>query len=383
MSNAPYIILACGGTGGHMMPAEAVADKLVKANYDVTLVTDRRGEAIGNVFQDFDRFVLGASSHMSGGLFGKIKSAFSIVTSTLKVRWLFSKRKPAVVVGFGGYPSMPAILAARMMNVPYILHEQNAVLGRVNRWMASRCVLLALSVENTERVPEGVRTIVSGNPVRTLVASLANIAYAVPMGGGDIRMLILGGSQGARILSDVVPAALDKLGDQYRDQLDVTHQARAEDVERVKMAYHAAQIRAEVKPYFDDVAGLLLKTQLVISRAGASTLAELTAMGRPAILVPLGIAADDHQSANAVRVEEAGGGWVVPEEDFTIERLADLLDKLFEDMGDMRNASDQMRTLARLDAADTLATIIIDIGQAKGDAKADADVNPSKMSNAS
>lgn len=368
MSNAPHIVLACGGTGGHMMPAEAVADKLVKANYDITLVTDRRGEAIGNVFKDFDRFVLGASSHMSGGILGKIKSAFSILSSTIKVRRLFGQKKPAAVVGFGGYPSLPAVLAARMMGIPYILHEQNAVLGRVNRLMANRCELLALSVENTERVPAGVKTVVSGNPVRTVMASLANIAYAVPMGGGDIRMLILGGSQGARILSDVVPAALDKLGDQYREQLDITHQARPEDVERVQATYQSADIRAEVKPYFDDVAGLLLKTQLVISRAGASTLAELTAMGRPAILVPLAIAADDHQTANAARVEAVGGGWVIAEQDFTVERLVVLLDKLFDDMGDMRNASDQMRTLARLDAADTLATVIIDIGGAENSA---------------
>ena len=362
MSLAPYIILASGGTGGHMMPAEAVADKLMAAGYEVTLVTDRRGEAIGNVFQDMDRFVLGASSHMGGGLLGKVRSAFSIVTSTFKVRRMFGKKRPTVVVGFGGYPSLPVVLAARMMKIPYILHEQNTVLGRVNRLMANGCVMLALSVENTERVPAAVKTIVSGNPVRTLIANLANIAYAVPLGGGDIHMLILGGSQGARILSDVVPDALDKLGGEYRERLNITHQARPEDVERVENAYADAEIRAAVKPYFDDVAGLLLKAQLVISRAGASTLAELTAMGRPAILVPLAIAADDHQTANAIRVEQAGGGWVIEENDFSVERLAALLDKLFEDMGDMRNASDQMRTLARLEAADTLAAIITDIG---------------------
>ncbi len=362
MSVAPYIILASGGTGGHMMPAEAVADKLMASGYEVTLVTDRRGEAIGNVFQNMDRFVLGASSHMGGGLFGKAKSAFSIVTSTLKVRRMFGKKRPTVVVGFGGYPSLPAVLAARMTKIPYVLHEQNAVLGRVNRLMAKGCVMLALSVENTERVPADVKTVVSGNPVRALIANLADSAYVVPLGGGDIRMLILGGSQGARILSDVVPAALDKLGDAYRKRLNVTHQARPEDVDRVQNAYQTAEIRAVVKPYFDDVAGLLLKSQMVISRAGASTLAELTAMGRPAILVPLGIAADDHQTANAARVEAAGGGWVIPEQDFTVERLAALLGKLYEDMGDMHSASDQMRTLARLDAADTLAAIIIYIG---------------------
>ncbi len=374
MSRAPYIILACGGTGGHMMPAEAVADKLLAVGYKVTLVTDRRGEAIGNVFQNMDRFVLNASSHMGGGFLSKAKSAISIVFSTLKVRRMFGKRRPTVVVGFGGYPSLPAVFAARMMKIPYVLHEQNAVLGRVNRLMASGCVLLALSVDNTERVPAGVKTVVSGNPVRTLIANLANIAYSVPLGGGDVHMLILGGSQGARILSDVVPAALDKLGDQYRDRLNITHQARSEDVDRVKQAYGVAQIRAAVKPYFDDVAGLLLKTQLVISRAGASTLAELTAMGRPAILVPLAIAADDHQTANAARVEQVGGGWVVAEQDFTVDRLADLLDRLFDDMGDMRNASDQMRTLARLDAADTLATIIIDIGETTTAGNADDDI---------
>jgi len=362
MTHAPYIILASGGTGGHMMPAEAVADKLLAAGYEVTLVTDRRGEAIGNVFQNIDRFVLGASSHMGGGLLGKAKSALSILFSTLKVRRMFGKRRPTVVVGFGGYPSLPAVIAARMMKIPYVLHEQNAVLGRVNRLMAGKCVLLALSVEGTERVPDGVNTVVSGNPVRTLIANLANIAYSVPLGGGDINMLILGGSQGARILSAVVPSALDKLGDEYRGRLNITHQARPEDLKRVEQAYADAQIKAVVKSYFDDVAGLLVKMQLVVSRAGASTLAELTAMGRPAILVPLAIAADDHQTANAARVEQAGGGWAIAEHDFTVERLVALFDKLFEDMGKMRDASDQMRTLARLDAADTLATIVIDIG---------------------
>lgn len=362
MTEVPYIILASGGTGGHMMPAEAVADRLVAAGYDVTLLTDRRGALIGNVFQDANRVVLETSSHMGGGLLQTLKSLFSVIRSTLAVRRSFKQKKPAVVVGFGGYPSLPAVLAARSMGIPYMLHEQNAVLGRVNRWMAKHSRLVALSVEQTARVPDEVKTIVTGNPVRTTIGGLANIAYAVPMGGGDIRVFVLGGSQGARILSDVVPAALSALDEPYRDRLDVTHQARPEDIERVIAAYAHAGIRAEVKPYFDDVAGQLLKTQLVISRAGASTLAELTAMGRPAVLVPLAIAADNHQSANASIIENVGGGWVIPEQDFTADGLVQLLEKLFEDMGDLRSASDQMRSLARLDAAEALAAEVKNIG---------------------
>ncbi len=362
MTDAPHIVLASGGTGGHMMPAEAVADKLAAAGYDVTLLTDRRGAAIVNVFQDTNRVVLETSSHMGGGLLQTLKSLFSVMRSTLAVRKSFKQRKPAVVVGFGGYPSLPAVLAARSMGIPYILHEQNAVLGRVNRWMAKQSRLVALSVEHTSLVPDNVTTLVTGNPVRTTIGDVANIAYAVPMGGGDIRVFIMGGSQGARILSDVVPAALASLDTIYRARLDVTHQARPEDVDRVISAYEDAGIRADVQSYFDNVAGHLLKTQLVISRAGASTLAELTAMGRPAILVPLAIAADNHQLANASIVEDAGGGWVIPEQDFTPERLAQLLEKLFEDMGDLRNASDQIRLLARLDAADALAAEVKNIG---------------------
>ena len=362
MTGAPYIILASGGTGGHMMPAEAVADKLVGAGYDVTLLTDKRGDSIGNVFQDMDKLILRTSSHMGGGVLQKIKSVVSVILSTMQVRKHFSKKRPTVVVGFGGYPSMPAVLAARFMNIPYILHEQNAVLGRVNRWMSANCRILALSVRPTAGVPQGVPTVVTGNPVRTLVANLANIAYAVPMGGGDIRLFILGGSQGARILSDIVPEALASLGEDYAERIDVAHQARPEDVSRVSATYEKAGIRAIVKPYFDDVAGQLLKTQLVISRAGASTLAELTAMGRPAILVPLAIAADDHQSANAALIEDMGAGWVMKEEEFTVENLSSLLLKLFDDMGDLRNASDQMRMLARLDAAGRLAVEIINVG---------------------
>ncbi len=363
---SPYIILAAGGTGGHMMPAEAVADVLKAEGCDVALVTDTRGEEIKNVMPDIERTVLAASNHMNSGLIAKIKSFISIIYGTVKVWWMFKKRRPSVVVGFGGYPSLPAVLAARNLGIPYVLHEQNAVLGRVNRYAAKGAKAVALSQACTARVPKGIHSVVTGNPVRKQIAKLSNIAYAVPMGWGDIRVFVLGGSQGARILSDVVPAAISLLSAECRQRLDMVHQARPEDVAMVMKTYAEAEVKADVRSYFEDVSTVLLRTQLVISRAGASTLSELTAMGRPAILVPLAIAADDHQMANARIIEEAGAGLVIAEADFTAPALAAKLERLFDDMGDLRNWSDGMRTIARLDAAQLLAHTILGLCDLKG-----------------
>ncbi|WP_417450493.1 undecaprenyldiphospho-muramoylpentapeptide beta-N-acetylglucosaminyltransferase [Kordiimonas sp.] len=358
MSSKLHIVLAAGGTGGHMMPAEAVSDVLTGHDHDVLLITDSRGDAIRNAMVDANRHVLKASSHMGGGLAAKVGSLYSVIKSTLQVRALFNKRRPAVVVGFGGYPSLPVVLAARSLGVPYVLHEQNAVLGRVNRLMAENARVLALSLEHSQRVPKAAYTEVTGNPVRHLISKLSNIAYSVPFGFGDIRLLVIGGSQGARILSDVVPAALASLPEDLRSRIEITHQARDEDVERVKAAYAASGIAHTVQSYFDDVGALLLRCQLVICRSGASTVAELSAMGRPAIMVPLAIAADDHQSANAGVIERAGGGWVMQEENFTQETLSEKLQLLLTDPSMLRDASDAMRGIACLDAAERLAAII-------------------------
>jgi len=363
LMRAPNIVLAAGGTGGHMMPAEAVADVLVRDGYQVSLVTDTRGDAISNALVDIDRHVLKTASHMGGGILGKVKSIISIFKSMLGVRRHFKKIQPTVVVGFGGYPSLPTILAARSMGIPFVLHEQNAVLGRVNRFVAEDARVLALSVQNTAKVPVGAYTEVTGNPVRQLIAKLSNIAYAVPLGFGDVRLLVIGGSQGARILSDVVPAALARLPKEIRQRIDMTQQARPEDVERVTKAYKDMGVRARVQDYFDDVGSLLLRAQLVICRSGASTISELAAMGRPAIMVPLKIAADDHQTANAAAIEEAGGGWVMREDEFTPEALAKKLEHLLTDMSDLRNASEGMRMVARLDAAERLASIVVSISE--------------------
>ena len=358
-----YVVIAAGGTGGHMMPADAMASELVERGSTAHLITDKRGDKFDNIMQDIQRTVLPTMQHMGKGLLPKIKSATSILISRHYVIKMFRKNRPDVVVGFGGYPSLPTVLAAKWLRIPYILHEQNAVLGRVNRLMGEGAAGIALSYEATAGIPAEALHAVTGNPVRKVIEKIANIAYAVPMGAGDIRLFIMGGSQGARILSDIVPTALVGLEASYRDRLVVSHQARAEDVARVKTAYKSAGIRAEVEPYFDDVAAILLRAQLVISRAGASTLAELTVMGRPAVLVPLAIATNDHQSANASVVRQAGGGWVFTEDQFTSEALIDLLTGLFIDMGGLRKASDGMRRCATIGAADHLADLVLEVAE--------------------
>ncbi len=358
---APHIILAAGGTGGHMMPAEAVAEILNERGYQVSIITDKRGDAIENAFKGMEKTVLKASSHMGGGLWGKVKSAISLALSFLQVRSMFSKIRPTVVVGFGGYPSLPAVMAAKNLSIPYVLHEQNAVLGRVNRMMAKDALFVALTFEETTKIPQGTKVIMTGNPVRRLIAKLANIAYAVPFGFGDIRLFVIGGSQGARILSDVVPYALATLSEENRGRVEVAHQARPEDIDRVRAVYNEAGIKAVVSSYFNDVGAVLLRTHLVISRSGASTLAELMAMGRPAILVPLAIAADDHQMMNAKIMADAGGAWLMKESEFTIEALREKLEGMFEYTGGLRDGSDAMREIANLGAAEDLTTLIMHV----------------------
>ena len=258
----PLIIMAAGGTGGHVMPAIAAAEVLEKQGYDLLLVTDRRGISLSGAMTEMPHVVMNASSHMAGGIFGKIKSVISLALAALAVGRKFRQVRPSLVIGFGGYPSLPPILAARMMRIPFMVHEQNAVLGRVNRWVAKKATKVALSYQQTARVPVGTRTVLTGNPVRPVISKLSNIAYSVPFGCGDIRIVVLGGSQGARILSDVVPKAIRLLGEDYRQRLVVSHQARPEDVERVTETYTDGHIRAEVSPFFEDVASLLVKTQL-------------------------------------------------------------------------------------------------------------------------
>jgi len=357
VSEGKHIILASGGTGGHMVPAEALADELTARGHEVSLITDLRGDAYRNIMPNIDRMVLRATSHMRGGLFGKIGAGFSIIKSYFKVRKRYKALKPCLIVGFGGYPSMPAIMAARSKGVPYILHDQNAILGRVNRWTAEDAVAVALTEAETQRVPEGVKTVVTGNPVRTAIQNIAGQAYMAPEENGPIHLFILGGSQGAHILSKIVPSAISALPEELKNRLRIVHQARPDDIDTVAAKYKASGIVAEVKSYFDDVASILVKTHLVISRSGASTLAELKATGTPAILIPLAIAADGHQLANAKPLKESGAALIFEEHEFAPGQLTATLNSLLTDRTKMEAMAKAMGEHSELDAAKKLADL--------------------------
>ncbi|WP_374764353.1 undecaprenyldiphospho-muramoylpentapeptide beta-N-acetylglucosaminyltransferase [Yunchengibacter salinarum] len=353
-ASARRVALLAGGTLGHMMPAAALADALRARGVEVSLVTDPRGARFP-VMTDLPRMVLNAHSHMGGGLIGKTRAVWSVFTSLVQVRRAWITTPVDAVVGFGGYPTMPGLLAARTRAIPAMVHEQNAVLGRVNRWMAPKTAGVALGLPDTRRVPLGVPTLATGNPVGGAVARLADRPYPVPKGTGPVRLMVLGGSQGARILSDVVPTALSRLDDSLRQRLNVVHQARPEDVARVEGTYTAAGIDADVRAFFQDVPERLADTHLVICRAGASTLAEVTALGRPAILVPLRVAADDHQRFNAERLVRAGGGWMLTEDAFTADALVHRVADLIAAPDILARAATASASLAAPDAASKLA----------------------------
>lgn len=368
------IVIAAGGTGGHFFPAEALAAALIARGQWVVLMTDARsGAARSKVFDPKNQYVLPGAGIAGRGLVRATKAVGALTAGVVKARGLMARLRPAAVVAFGGYPSVPPVLAARLLRngPPVILHEQNAVLGRANRFLSRRARVLALSVQDTSRIPAGVRQVVTGNPVRPAVTALADAGYEAPRGpmhdgsiqGGQIRILVLGGSLGARVFSDVVPTALALLPAGLRVRLAVTQQCRAEDMARVGQAYAASEIVADLAPFFDDVADRLRAAHLVIARAGASTVAELAIAGRPSILVPLPGAIDDHQTANARSLAATGGAWVMPQPSFTAEALAAQLSGLLADPGALAQAAVGARQAARPGAAMRLADLVERVAQ--------------------
>jgi UDP-N-acetylglucosamine--N-acetylmuramyl-(pentapeptide) pyrophosphoryl-undecaprenol N-acetylglucosamine transferase len=353
------IVIAAGGTGGHFFPAEALAAELLSRGHRIALMTDARSGALHSaVFAACEKFVLRGAGIAGRGVLRAGFSAMSLAAGTLQARVLLARLHAAALVGFGGYPSVAPVLATRLLRhrPPVLLHEQNAVLGRANRMLSRNADRVALSFAETTRVPEDTRTNVTGNPVRPGIAAVAGVTYAQP--GERIELLVLGGSLGARVFSDVVPGALAALPEILRVRLRVTQQCRAEDIERVRAAYAAENIAAKLAPFFSDVPALLAKTSLVIARAGASTVAELAAVGRPAILVPLPTAIDDHQTANARALQAAGGAWLVPQPTFAPAALSELLGRLLQSPALLGEAAARAQTLGRADAAARLADLV-------------------------
>ena len=358
------IVIAAGGTGGHLFPAEALAAELLRRGERIALMTDARSAAYeSTAFAAAERFVLSGKGLAGRGMRGAASGAVALVAGTAQARRHLAMLRPAAVVGFGGYASFPPLAAARLIGAArrpaIVLHEQNAVLGRANRLMARVADLLALSFEGTTNIPAGARTAFVGNPVRPALAALAGQPYPAPPEGGALRLLVTGGSQGARVFADVVPAAVAALPEAIRARLLVTQQCRAEDLARTERAYREAGVVANLAPFFPDIAGRLATAHLVIARAGASTVAELECAGRPSVLVPLPSAIDDHQNANARALAEANAAWVYPQPAFTPAALTERLASLFTVPARLAAAAAAAAALARPQAARDLADQVL------------------------
>ena len=355
-----HYVLAAGGTGGHMVPAAALAAELMRRGHRVALVSDARGVRFPGLFDGVQTHVLPAGRFQARKPQGWVSAVREMWRGRAMARQLYRTFKPAAVIGFGGYPAFPALLAAFADQIPTAVHEQNAVLGRVNRVVARRVDAIATSYDETARLSprHAGKTHLVGNPVREAVLALRARPYPLLEEDGIFRVLVTGGSQGANILSRVVPDGLAMLPPNFRRRLQVTHQARVEDIDAARAQYAAHDIPAELATYLPDMPEQLAWAHLVIGRAGASTIAELTAAGRPAILVPLPSATDDHQTANAREMTRVGGARTIAQADFTAVELAKQMQKLGLDPAAMENAAGRARSVGRPNAVSDLADLV-------------------------
>ncbi|HST91537.1 MAG TPA: undecaprenyldiphospho-muramoylpentapeptide beta-N-acetylglucosaminyltransferase [Brevundimonas sp.] len=351
-------VVAAGGTGGHMFPAEALSRELAARGWRIVLATDHRGEAYAQSFPAEERIALDAAT--GRGPIGLARAGVAIGRGVMKARAALNRLDAAVVVGFGGYPSAPALLAALSQRRPTLLHEQNAVLGRTNRWLAPWVGGIASSFPDLQKVPQavGARVSLIGNPVRPDIRALHDRRWTAPDPAGPIHVLVTGGSQGARILAETAPRALAALPETLRNRLKVQQQSRAETLEAARQIYLEAGIEAEVAPFFRDMATRLSAAHLVIGRAGASTCSELAVASVPSLLIPLKIAMDDHQRFNAASLADAGGAEVMLEDEVTVERLTQALAALLDDPARLSAMSAGARSAALPDATRALADMV-------------------------
>ena len=368
------IVLVSGGTGGHVFPAEALAKNLRAKGYTLALFTDNRGAAWASALDDVTTYAIRAGRVTGVALVQRLKGVMDLALGGLQSRRLLSQLAPSVVIGFGGYTTVPAIMAAASLRLPIIIHEQNALLGRANRLLAPRVSAIATSFPETLRLRDEDRhkVIRTGNPVRAGFQELRDKPYHEPKRGDEINILVTGGSQGAQIFSKVVPIALARITDETRRRIRLSQQCRYEDLDEVQAAYQHMDLNAEVAPFFDDIAQRLDQAHLVVCRAGASTIAELTAAGRPSILVPYAHAADDHQTCNAQAIADNGGAEIVAENDFTPEVLATRLKLMLGQPGTLDAMSAAARAAGQNDAADNLARLVVGLSATGNDGRAAA-----------
>lgn len=356
-------MLAAGGTGGHLFPAFALSEELGRRGYAVDLITDMRGDRYGTGFPARTIYRIPSATLAGKSPIAAARTAITLARGVKAALGVMKTAKPAVVIGFGGYPTFPPIVAAKMKGIPTGLHEQNAVLGRANKMLAKRVDAIATSFETTRFLdgPSAAKARFTGNPVRGVVIEAAKRPYAASAGSAAFNLVVFGGSQGARFFSDVVPPALSQLAPELRARLFVTQQCREEDMARVESAYRAAGVRVELATFFRDLPQRMADAHLVIGRAGASSVAELAVLGRPSILVPLPHALDNDQLQNATRLAESGASWCIEQKNLSPDRLVGEISRLMTDPGVLASAAESARRQGRPDAVQRLADLVIEL----------------------
>jgi UDP-N-acetylglucosamine--N-acetylmuramyl-(pentapeptide) pyrophosphoryl-undecaprenol N-acetylglucosamine transferase len=360
MTTAPLILLAAGGTGGHLFPAEALGVELIRRGIRVRLATDSRALRYSGLFSK-DTIDVVPSATVRGRTPWSLAYTGAMLAAGTGVSLILMRRlKPAAVAGFGGYPTLPPLLAARLFGIPTAIHEANAVLGRANRFLSSRVSAIATSLPGVlDRDPDlAAKTTTVGTPMRPAILAAAAVKFTSPEPVGPFRLLVVGGSQGARVMADIVPSAIERLEPALWNRLILTQQVREEDMARVHAVYDRLNIKAELAPFFADLPARLASSHLVVSRSGAGTVAELGAIGRPSILVPLPGSIDQDQFANAGVLAQAGGAFRIPQRDFTPDRLAAELSALAAEPERLTAMAAGARTVGRLDAAQRLADLV-------------------------
>ncbi|WP_282157407.1 UDP-N-acetylglucosamine--N-acetylmuramyl-(pentapeptide) pyrophosphoryl-undecaprenol N-acetylglucosamine transferase [Shimia thalassica] len=357
MTNKPLLVIAAGGTGGHMFPAQALAEVMLRKGWRVKLTTDARGARYTGGFpHTIEIEEVSSATFARGGVLAKLAVPFKILGGVLSTMRRFRKDRPDVVVGFGGYPSIPSVGAAFLMKLPRMIHEQNGVLGRVNEKFTSRVDLVACGTWPTA-LPEGIEGVHTGNPVRSAVLERAASGYIAP-GDYPMSILVIGGSQGARILSDTVPGAIAALPPEILRNVRVSHQARDEDFDRVTAFYAEQGINADVQPFFHDVPARMSEAQLVISRSGASSVADISVIGRPSILIPFAAATGDHQTANARGLVDAGASILIPETKLTVDALSEQITNVLANPEGAQHMVRAALSVAKPDATQELCALV-------------------------
>lgn len=352
------VLLSSGGTGGHMSPASALAHDLLSRGYTVELATDTRGMKYASMFKIAIHTLPSGTS--GAGLSGKVKGGVKLAQGILQAFILLRRLRPDCVVGFGGYPSVPAVFAAQVLKIPTILHEQNAIIGKANAFLAKKAERIALSIANFDGLEEDqkMRCVVTGNPVRDDICALYTKPYNTPVMDGDLKILIMGGSLGASVFSDVVPKAFARLSPEYRSRLKIVQQCREADIDVVKASYKESGIEAQLSIFIDNVADKFHECHLFIGRSGASTVAEVTVAGRPSIFVPYPHHKDQQQKMNADAVADHGGAWVMTEDGFTQEALLARIETFLQNPETLFRAAEKAREFGKPDAVLKLGNIV-------------------------